>query len=310
MPETIFFTVIIPLYNKENFIGKTLESVLHQTFHNFEVIIVNDSSTDKSLKKVQEFNDERIKIIEHPINKGLSASRNTGIKNASADYIAFLDADDVWKPEFLQKIYELISSYPKAGLFATEYLEVYPNGISIAHNFKLNTGIVDNFFEAGLKQSVYCPSALCVKKSILDKTGLFNENITFGEDIDFSIRANLLYKLAYYNQPMVLYTMQSENQITQSPITGKVITDFDFYEQRYPTRKDLKKYLDFNRYIIAKKYNEAGNKLGYSEMIKNIDKKNLNLIQRLLLVMPGFVLRSIKVLKAKLVKSGINPTTY
>ncbi|WP_159799741.1 glycosyltransferase family A protein [Flavobacterium sp. MK4S-17] len=305
-----FFTVVIPLYNKEKYIGKTLVSALSQTFTDFEVLIINDSSTDKSLEAVQKFTDNRIKIIQHPVNKGLSASRNTGIKNASAEYIAFLDADDVWKPKFLQKIYGLISSYPEAGLFATEYLEVYPNGVSITHNFKLNTGVVNNFFEAGLKQPIYCPSALCVKKSILDKTGLFNENITFGEDIDFSIRANLLYKLAYYNQPMVLYTMQSENQITQSPITGKVITDFDFYEQRYPTRKDLKKYLDFNRYIIAKKYNEAGNKSGYREMIKNIDKKNLNSIQRLLLAMPGFVLRSIKVLKAKLVKSGINPTTY
>ena len=108
------FSIVIPLYNKENYIAETLQSVIEQTFKDFEIIIVNDCSTDKSLETVSDFKDPRINIINHNINSGLSASRNTGIKNAEANYITFLDADDLWKPTFLEKINFLIENYSDA----------------------------------------------------------------------------------------------------------------------------------------------------------------------------------------------------
>ena len=92
----IYFSVVIPLYNKEAYVSKTLNSVLNQTYQNFEVILVNDCSNDNSLDVIQGIHDQRIKIIEHSENKGLSASRNTGINAATHPYIAFLDADDYW----------------------------------------------------------------------------------------------------------------------------------------------------------------------------------------------------------------------
>ncbi|QYS89019.1 glycosyltransferase family 2 protein [Flavobacterium davisii] len=90
------FSVIIPLYNKENYIYNTLTSVIDQSYSNFEIIIVNDGSTDKSLEIIQNINDSRIRIFNQQ-NKGVSSARNLGIKNAKGTLIAFLDADDLWK---------------------------------------------------------------------------------------------------------------------------------------------------------------------------------------------------------------------
>jgi glycosyltransferase involved in cell wall biosynthesis len=195
-----FFSVIIPLYNKENFVEKTIQSVLGQTFQDFEIIIVEDCSIDNSFELVSNITSSKIKIIRHIENKGLSASRNTGIQNSEGNYVAFLDADDLWKSNYLEKLYYLIQNFPEAKLFATNYEEIYSNKQAIQPatnlmNFKKD-GIVSDFFESNLSQAIYCCSSVCVEKSVFDEIGGYNEKITFGEDIDFNIRANLKYKLA------------------------------------------------------------------------------------------------------------------
>jgi glycosyltransferase involved in cell wall biosynthesis len=304
-----FFSVIIPLYNKENYIEATLKSVLAQTFIDFEIIIINDVSTDNSLLAAQSIKDIRIHIIEHEVNKGLSASRNTGIREAKSDYIAFLDADDLWKPGFLDAIHKLTNTYPEAQLFSTTYEAVYPEN-SIVHPFDIQTGLLDNFFTSNLNQSIYYPSSLCVKKSVFEEIGYYDECITFAEDIDFNIRAHLHFKMAYCNEPFMSYTMTSENQITHASLKNKVITDFDKYEKLYPERKDLKTYLDFNRYVTAKLYKMSGDSEGFKKMLKGISLSSLNYKQIILLYSPVFVLKLIKKVKAKLIKKGINPTSY
>lgn len=309
-----FFTVVIPLYNKENFIGRTLNSVLEQTYTDFKVIIVNDASTDNSLTVAQGYNDERIAIINHDINKGLSASRNTGIKNANTEYIAFLDADDIWKPQFLKKIYSLIQLYPQASLFATKYEENYPGNVTI--DLKIpdlqlqdNHGIVA-YFENDLKKPLLSFSSICIKKEVFNKAGYFDESITFGEDIDFYIRANYTFDLAYYNESHAVYFIHSTDQITQSGLKGKKVPDFDKYETLTKNRPDIKKYLDFHRYAMAKRYKLSGNSKGYNKMVKGLNLANLNYKQKFLLYAPVFILKFIKSLKVLLTKKGINPTTY
>lgn len=102
------FSVIIPLYNKESQIKKTLESVLNQTFKDFEIVIVNDGSIDKSIEVVESFDDNRIRIINQN-NSGVSQARNRGIIEANRKWIAFLDADDLWKPNKLEKYSKIIN---------------------------------------------------------------------------------------------------------------------------------------------------------------------------------------------------------
>ena len=97
------FSVIIPVYNKEKYLSKTIESVLQQSFLDFEIIIINDGATDSSEKIIEGFKDPRIQYIKQE-NQGVSAARNAGIKAANTNYIALLDADDIWKENYLEKI--------------------------------------------------------------------------------------------------------------------------------------------------------------------------------------------------------------
>lgn len=304
-----FFSVVIPLYNKQNYIAATLQSVLAQTFTDFEVVIINDVSTDNSVAVAQSVKDDRVRIINHDKNKGLPGSRNTGIENATAPYVAFLDADDLWKPQFLERIHELIISYPEADLFATKYEEVYFGNIIIEPAFKMETGIVDNFFLRNLNKTIYCPSGLCVRKTVYDKIGVYN-NVYFAEDTDFNVRAHLHFKMAYSHEPLVIYEMHSENQITHSSMSGKTRIDHDFYENNYPDRKDLKKYLDFHRYTMARRYKLSGDYKSYKELSGKIDLNNLNFKQIVLLKSPVFVLRLVTKFKKACQKKGYNPTTY
>lgn len=308
-----FISVVIPLYNKENFILNTVQSVLKQTFTDFELIIVEDCSTDRSLEIISKLKNDKIKIITHEKNSGLSASRNTGIKNANSKYVAFIDADDLWKENFLEEIVKLISTFPEAALFATNYEEIYADNKIILPQNNSNKftekSIIIDFFEANLSQPLYCASSLCVDKSIFKTIGFYNETINFGEDLDFNIRANSNFKLAYSNLSLVNYIMLSENQITKSKISDKIITNFDKYDNEN-TSKSLKKFLDFHRYIMAKFYKLEGNYEKFYKMKKGIDPSSLNKKQLLLLNLPTSILKFVNFIKSFFLKKGIRFTTY
>lgn len=305
-----FFSVVIPLYNKQEFIAATLQSVLAQTFTDFEVIVVNDVCTDSSMAVVSTFTDPRINTVAHGKNSGLSASRNTGIQHAQANYIAFIDADDTWQPNFLEEIKKLAGDFPEAALFGCQYLEVYPNGMQVAHAHTVTRGLVPNFFEAGLRQPLYCQSGFCVKKEVFTVAGFYNESITFSEDIDFNIRANYHFKLAYTPQPLTLYYIHQQGQMTVQGLAGKVIPNLDTYEPLARNRPDIKQYLDFYRYVYARWYKIEGNIPAYKKMLAHLNRANLNYKQRLLLAAPVFVLRLVRKVKSILIKKGVNPTTY
>jgi glycosyltransferase involved in cell wall biosynthesis len=108
-------SVIIPVYKAEKYIAATVKSVLEQTYKNFEILIIDDASPDKSIDICKQFTDSRIKII-HQENRGLAGARNTGIRYAQGEYLAFLDADDLWLPEKLEKHVAHLDSSPKVGV--------------------------------------------------------------------------------------------------------------------------------------------------------------------------------------------------
>ena len=308
-----YFSVIIPLYNKENFVLNTIKSVWNQTFTDYEIIIIEDCSTDKSLDIVSKIENDKIRIIRHEKNKGLSASRNTAIKNANANYLAFLDADDLWKEDYLQELFHLITEFPEAKLFATNYEEFYSDDkILVPENNSKNlqnNSLIRDFFEISLAQPLYCPSSFCVEKSIFETVGYYDETITFGEDVDFNIRANNEFLLAYCKKPLVLYLILSENQITQSKLSGKIITNFDKFETKNHS-KSLKKFLDFHRYIMAKHYKLEGNNENFRKMKNGISTSSLNNKQLILLHLPSSVLKFANQIKALFLSKGVRFTTY
>jgi glycosyltransferase involved in cell wall biosynthesis len=309
-----FFSVIIPLFNKDKYIENALLSILNQSFSDFEIIIVNDGSTDNSIAKVTPYLSEKIRLIEHEKNKGLSAARNTGIKNSKADYITFLDADDLWLPTFLVAINYLIQNFSEAHIFATNIIEVYPKKLmasdNISKHIEENSKSIVNFFKANLKQGIYNACSVCYHKSVFDVVGFYNESIDFSEDLDFNIRVNLKFKLAYDTNVHVNYFMETDNQMTRNSILNKRLPDYNLYESFSASNPDLKKYLDFERYVLAKHLKLDGDTTIHKEIIARIDFRNLNYKQRLLLKSPRFVLQKIKVLKYFLIRRGIKLTSY
>ena len=313
-----FFSVVVPLYNKEKFIERTIKSILNQSFADFELLLIDDASTDSSLKIASTLASAKVKIIKHPTNRGLSATRNTGIQAAKAQYIAFLDADDCWEPNYLETLAALISQYPEAQLYATNYLEIYSELVAIQPKTKLESNdknfLITDFFKSSLKQPIYCPSSFCVNKVVFEYIGLYNEQITYAEDIEFNIRANSAFQLAYSRFPLVKYSMYSQNQITQSSLKDQVIPNFDSFEIITKGNASLKKYLDFHRYIFAKMYKIENDLVHYQLLKKAIDENpeisGLNYKQRLLLNTPPTLLRLIVHIKKYLVRKGYRFTSY
>jgi len=310
------FTVIVPLYNKENFVEATLKSILDQTFGDYEVLIVDDCSTDSSLLRIQPYLSEKIQLISHRKNSGLSAARNTGIRNAAARFVTFLDADDIWKPTVLETFDNMIRQFPEEAILGLNYLEVYQNGdITLPQNstsdLKPNdTLLIKDFFKRNRQQGIFIHSGVCFDKKVYEEVGYYDETIGFAEDLDFNIRAFNNFDLVYRNERLVLYTIYSENQLTNSSILGKVLPDYDKYDGMSEKNPDLKSYLDFERYVLAKHLKSDGDKIKYKEIVRKINPQHLNAKQKLLLKAPVVVLHLIRKIKGYLLKKGIRLSSY
>jgi len=231
-----FFSVIIPLYNKEAHIKSTINSVLAQSFQDFELIIINDGSTDNSLS-ISEQVTEDLKLVSiiTQKNNGLSFSRNKGIQLAKGQVIALLDADDVWDKSFLDEIYKLHKGFPEASLYGTDYYEKYSDKNilepkkNLDFSLKNKAFIIDDFFEKNLFQLIVSQSNFAFKKMVFESVQ-FNEETEFGEDVEFYIKSNLRFKFAYLYKPLATVHFNIPNQITSSSIKGKRFPNLDIFE--------------------------------------------------------------------------------
>ncbi|WP_346701314.1 glycosyltransferase family A protein [Barnesiella sp. An22] len=203
-------SVVIPLYNKEKQIAHTLQSVLNQTFQDFEIVIVDDGSTDGSVAEVEKFSDSRIRLI-HQKNAGVSAARNRGIEAAKGDLIAFLDADDVWMPEYLATQYHLSQKYPDCNVFACNYEfrdtegKVTPTIIRKLP-FTREDGILSNYFKvASCSHPPLWTSAVMVKKQAIQGIGGFPVGIKSGEDLLTWAKLAVKGKIAYSRTPLAVF---------------------------------------------------------------------------------------------------------
>jgi len=176
----MFFSVVIALYNKEAFIKKTLNSVLKQTHTDFEVIIVDDGSTDDSVQIVNKFNDERIKLYRQ-LNQGVSVARNVGVKKAGSNYIALLDADDEWLPNHLEHLLHLVQIYPDANFWVSGYRKsIETPNLSRKPDQKI---FLETYLDYRLDNtSIAWTSAVLLNKFVFNKTSGFMPGVSHGED--------------------------------------------------------------------------------------------------------------------------------
>jgi glycosyltransferase involved in cell wall biosynthesis len=213
------FSVIIPLYNKADYIEKSIGSVFAQTYEEFELIVVNDGSTDDSLKNLRfriydlKLSEEKIKIIDQ-LNQGVSIARNNGVKVSKYDFIAFLDADDWWEPTYLEEMKQLIEAYPEAGIWGSNYF-IVKNGykriapIGVTKNFK--KGIINYFsvYSRTLCMPLWA-GAVILKKTIFENEKGFKPNLKLGEDFDLWVRVTMKYPVAFVNKPLAYYNQDVE----------------------------------------------------------------------------------------------------
>lgn len=203
-------SVVIPLYNKERNIATTLRTVFNQTFQDFEIVIVNDGSTDDSVAEVEKTKDSRIRLF-HQNNAGVSVARNRGIDEAKGEFIAFLDADDEWKPDYLATQMALAKQYRQCDVFACNYEfrdtegQVKPT-ILRKIPFVEETGILSNYFEvASCSHPPICSISIMVRKSAIQSIGGFPVGIKSGEDLLTWARLACKYQIAYSKKVLAVF---------------------------------------------------------------------------------------------------------
>lgn len=300
-------SIVCASYNHEKYVSNFIHSVLKQTFTNFELIIVDDKSSDNNLKIIKTFNDSRIKIIEHKYNQGPSNSINDGIIVSRGDYIAFLASDDEVYPTYLQEGIRFLERHKKLDALCFQL-----DGIDQDSNF-----LKDKYFQTTLKfknikyyqlinnmftkgNMIPAPGEI-VKRSLFESIGLLNQALLQTQDYDFHIRTLLKHQIYVYQKPLIKYrqgnnNIDNHNQISnlrQSLETPFVLDNFlnmdidlfkkVFHKECKPIGKPTQETIPYFLGMIAQGTKDSTRqKWGYQTLIKFIqNSKNLNLINNL-----------------------------
>ncbi len=204
-----FFSVIIPLYNKAPYVAKTIESVLRQTFSDYELMVIDNGSTDESSDIVAKYSDPRLRIHRIEENAGVSNARNKGVELTSAPYITFLDADDWWEPSFLEEMARLIEKHPSAGIYGSGYYIVKNGKKRVAP-----IGVDEEFTEGEINYcQVYAKTlcmpltsiSVCLPRAVFVETGGFPSAIKVGEDFLLWIQVASKFSTVFLNKPLCNY---------------------------------------------------------------------------------------------------------
>lgn len=257
----MFFSVIIPLYNKSPYVGKAIQSVLDQTFSDFELIVVDDGSDDDSAEIAQKAIEgyQHCRLLKQE-NAGVSVARNNGVEASVGDYLCFLDADDWWDSRYLEEMALLIGTFPDAGIYGTNYTIVNEN----KHKTRVSPIGVEPGFEKGYINycQVYAKTmamplwtgAVCIPRLVFNELGGFPQGVRLGEDFLLWIRVALKYKVVLLNKPLSYYNQDADaafrgtNKKQYDPDTFMTFF-FDQFEDEEKDNHDLKVLLDRIRVI-------------------------------------------------------------
>lgn len=203
-------SVIIPVYNGEKYISETVNSVIAQTYTDYELILVNDGSKDTTGQILESFSNDRIKVL-HIENSGVSNARNIGYAESAGDYIAFLDADDLWLPERLQETVAYLDEHKEVGLVHTHMAVIDEKSQKTGEVFAGKEG---NILEDLLLWNGCCipaPSSILVRREVMEEIDLFDTNLSTAADQEIFFRIANVYKIGMVNQPLGLYRIHGEN---------------------------------------------------------------------------------------------------
>ena len=209
----IEFSVVVPLYNKAAEISRCLRSVLKQTITSFELIVIDDGSTDGGDIVVRSFQDPRVRFLQQE-NRGLAMTRNIGVQVAASSIVVFLDADDEWLPRHLENIARLVRLHPSAGFFSTGFWLDRGSGwrrrVRLLKKYmKSDSCLIADYFS--IPNGKTLPSASAVRREALIAAGGFRT--MFGEDIDLLLRMAAMFPMAYSSEPTVIWHLAAQNRM-------------------------------------------------------------------------------------------------
>lgn len=266
----MFISTVIPLYNKARHIEETIQSVLKQSHQDFEIIVVDDGSTDNGGDVVKQINDPRIKLIRQ-INGGVSKARNTGIENSSYELIAFLDGDDTWLPSHLETLHRMAINFPNVGIYSTAYLfRTVDKDVSLNIQCIPSTsfeGIVPDYFKSNaLGDNLTWSSAVAVKKSIFEELGMFPVGVRMGEDQDMWARIALKYPVCFSSEVSAIYHWETDNRACHSfqekDLKSPILTTwFEWNAPGYLQAYILRQQLGLIKHIIRAGHGSSTRKI-------------------------------------------------
>lgn len=248
-------SIIIPLYNKEISCRFAIESVLNQTYPHFELIIINDGSTDCSVAIVENIiaSDGRVKLYNQ-VNKGVSSARNFGVKVANNDYLAFLDADDLWHPRYLDVLIEAISQFPEEKWFGVSYKRFigeysFCQVVNEVEFEKLNffQGTIDSKYRKPGYSSLINSDSFIIKKDLFQLVNGYDESMKYTEDLHFYTKVAELSEIVWANIELTFYRVDAENQAVMS-MKPKYLASFIEDALISPSIKKIDYIFDFYAY--------------------------------------------------------------
>lgn len=241
-------SIVIPLYNKEALVGRTLRSVAAGDLQDCEVVVVDDGSTDGSAEAARrtagELGLKDFRLISQE-NGGVAAARNRGIAEAIGEFVAFIDADDEWRSDHIQTLKQLVMAFPQCAVFATAYDDVMADGKVVpavvnGQPFAGDSGVIDNYFEiASESKPPLWTSAVMVRRDALTAIGGFPEGIKSGEDLLTWARLACRHGIAYSTRSTALYNRGFSNPRPPEK-TDEVGRQLNLLHQQYPHTKGLK----------------------------------------------------------------------
>lgn len=261
-----FFSIIMPVYNKAPYIRDTISSILNQTDSSYEVIMIGGASTDDTDIICQEYantNPDKFRYITQS-GKGVSTARNDGILAAKGKYIAFLDADDIWIPEYLETMKKLIDDYPDAVFYAGGHIWRYPDGKERNGILPVTRGYI-NYFRVSIdyKGIGTLTSWIIYERETLLKVGLFNTTFIINEDCDLATRMALAGCVAYEPKNLGIYQaslpgtlserrdfwipIPASSELTFTEQTPEIIEYHEYWIQRVALENILRGYPNIAR---------------------------------------------------------------
>lgn len=308
-----FLSIVVPLYNKTDFITETLKTVIKQSFTDFEIIIVNDGSTDDSIEKIKLFSDHRIRIINQN-NQGAAAARNKGIDEAKSNLIVFLDADDLWLNNHLEELKKLYHDYPNCGMYCNRHKTRISKNKLISNSYSNSIpddfrGIVPDYFEASLVNRVSTSSSIMVPKEIIKKYNGFDIHISSGQDLDLWTKIGIDHFVAISNKTTAIYRFEVAGSLSKTSFLSKKLIDLNKFKTFERENRSLKKFIDIYRLEYAIQYRIAGDIKKSKKLISEI-KSEIPLKTKILLYLPSSILQLLLKVKHKLKRLGVNFTIY